>query len=151
MNQQSHRELEVWQLGKMVHITITHRHQETLLDKIPQEENTTLVSSFVELVKRNQIGATKKSKLLHGNVKDAESDVSTPFPIHLQSNPTLETSEQNFLILQWQIRGYKLLDPPMKHQKDIQVNLVSHIYNKQHSHLSTAIGELIPSAFFFDI
>ena len=37
----------------------------------------------------------------------------------------------------------------MKHNKAIPAKLVFHIYNKQHSHLSTAIVQLVTGAFFF--
>ena len=43
--------------------------KENLLDRIPQGEKTTLVSSFAVSVLRNQFGTTNKSKLLHKTVK----------------------------------------------------------------------------------
>ena len=39
--------------------------------------------------------------------------------------------------------------PPTKYQKVIPSKLVLHIYNKQYSHLRTAIGKMISGTFFF--
>ena len=41
--------------------------------------------------------------------------------------------------------------PPMKHQKAIPSKLVFHIYRKQHSLMSSTMGQLITGAFFFGV
>ena len=62
-----------------------------------------------------------------------------------------QTHQEKFIILQWQIWGYKSVDPPTKHQKAIPAKLAFHIYRKQHYHLSTAIGNLVVGFFFFGV
>ena len=109
------------------------------------------MSSFAASVRRNQFGKTRKHILLHGAVKSAISDVSASFRTHLQSDPALDSSGQKSLILQQQLRGYKTLDPPTKHQKGIPAKLFLHINKRTDTHLNTAIGQLITGAFFFGI
>ena len=53
------------------------------------------------------------------------------------------------LILQCLLWDYKSVDPLKKHKKAIPSKLVFHIYRKQHSHLRTAIGQLIAGDFLF--
>ena len=106
------------------------------------------MASFASSVRRNQFRKTRKQILLHGNVKSAISDVSAYFRTHLRSDPTLESSGQNNLILQRQLRGYKMLDPTTKHYKAIPEKPVLHIYKRTDTHLNTAIGQLISGAFF---
>ena len=55
------------------------------------------------------------------------------------------------LILQPQLKGYKTLDPPIKHQKAIPAKLVLHIYKRTGTHLNTAIGQVTTGAFLFGI
>ena len=98
-NCQSYCNQAVLSLGNMVHIPHTYMHQEKILDRKPQGDNTILVLSFAALVQRNQFGATIQSKILHVTVKDAVSDVSTSFRIHLCGNPTLEASGQISFII----------------------------------------------------
>ena len=100
-------------------------------------------------MRRNQFEKTRKHILLHVTVNYAISDVSASFRTHLQREPTLESSGQTSLILQKQLRGYKTLDPPTKHQKAIPSKLILHIYKRTDTHLNTAIGQLIEGAFFF--
>ena len=50
-----------------------------LLEEIPQGDKTTLGSSFVASVQRNQFDTTNKSKLLHGTFKATVFDVYAPF------------------------------------------------------------------------
>ena len=128
----------------LIHTGITNK----LLDGIPQGEKKIPVSSFVASVKRNQFDATGKPKLLHRTLKAAVSDVSKSFRTHLWGDPNLDASGQISLSLQWQIRGYKAVDPPMKHQKAIPTKLVFHIYKKKYSHLSTSIKQLIAGDFY---
>ena len=106
------------------------------------------MSSFAESVQRNQFGAIKKYKLLHRTVKAAILDVYASFRTHLWCYPTLDASGKISVVLKQQLRGYKSVDPPTKHQKAIPGKLVFHIYKKQHSHLSTTIGQLIAGDFF---
>ena len=108
-----------------------------------------MVSSLAASVRRNQFGKTGKHVLLHGTVKSAISDVSASFLTHLRSDPTLESSGQTYLIILRQLRGYKTLDPPTRHQKSIPAKLVLHIYKRTDTHLNTAIGQLIAGEFFF--
>ena len=108
-----------------------------------------MVSSFAASVRRNHFGKTRKHILLHGTVKSAISDVSASFQTQLWSNPTLDSSSQKPLILQRQLRGYKTLDPPTKHQKDIPAKLVLHLYKRTDTHLNTAIGQQNTGEFFF--
>ena len=119
------------------------------LEGIPQAQKTILVSSFAASVQRNKFGKTRKHILLHGTVKSAILNISASFRTYLQSNPTLESSGKKSLILQRQLWGYKTLDPPTKHQKDIPESLFLNIYKRTDTHLNTAIGQLIPGAFFF--
>ena len=136
-------------MGKMVHISHTRRHHRKMLDRILKGEKTIMVSSFSSLVQRNQFGATRKPKLLYGTIKSAVLGISMSFWTHLWDNPTLDASGESSLSLQWYIWGYKAMDPPTKHQKDIPVKVVLHIYRKQYSHLSTAIRQMIAWDFFF--
>ena len=71
--------------------------------------------------------------------------------MHLWSDPTLDSSGQKSLILQQQLRGYKTLDPPTKHQKGISAKLVLHINKRTDTHMNTAIVQLITGAFFFSM
>ena len=121
------------------------------MDGIPLGDKTILVSPFAASVQRNQFGATSKSKLLHVTVKAAVSDVSASFRTHLWGDLILDESGQRSLILQKHLRGYNSVDLPTKHQNSISAKLVFHIYKKQHSHLSTAIVQLISGAFFLCI
>ena len=107
------------------------------------------MSSFAASVQRNQSGKTGKHVILHGTVNIAISDVSPSFRTHLLSDLTLESSGKKYLIIQQQLRGYKTLDPPTKHQKPILEKLVLHIYKRTDTHLNTAIGQLIAGEFFF--
>ena len=59
------------------------------------------------------------------------------------------SSGQTSLLLQIQLRGYKSLDPTMKHQKAIPENLVLHIYKRTNTHLTTSIDQLVAGEFFF--
>ena len=90
-----------------------------------------------------------KDKILHRTVKSSVLDLSTYFWTTLWFNPTLYVSDQKPLILQKPIWGYKLAEPPNKHQKSILAELVFHIYRKHHSHLSVAIVQIIVGDFFF--
>ena len=92
---------------------------------------------------------TRKHILLHVTVKFSISGVSASFRTHLRSDPTLESSGQKSLILQQQLRVYKTLDPPTKHQKAIPAKLVLQLYKRTDTHLNTAIGQLIVGEFFF--
>ena len=109
------------------------------------------MSSFAASVRRNQFGKTGKHVLLHGKVKSAILDVFVSFWTHLRSNPILDSSVQTSLIIQRQLRGYKTLEPPTKHQKAIPAELLLHIYKRTDTHLNTAIGQLITAAFFFSM
>ena len=100
-------------------------------------------------MQRNQFGATRKSKLLHGIVKASVSDISASFQTHLRADPTLDASGKRYLSLKHQIQGYKSVYTPTKHQKSIPANWVFRIYKEQYSHLITAIGQLITGAFFW--
>ena len=120
-----------------------------MLEGIPQSQKIILVSSFADPVRRNQLGKTGKHILLHGAVKSAISDVSASLQTHLWSDTTLDSSGQTSLILQRQIRGYKTLKRPTKHQKAIPAKLVLNIYKRNDTHLNTAIGQLITGAFLF--
>ena len=97
----------------------------------------------------SQISTTRNQILLHGTVKSAISDVYVSFQTQLWSDPTLDSSSQKYLIIQQQLRGYKMLDPPTKHQKSIPEKLVLNIYKRKNTHLNTVIGQLIAGAFFF--
>ena len=92
---------------------------------------------------------TNKDKILHGTVKYTVLDISASLWTVLWGNPTLDVSIQKTLILQRQIRGYKLVEPPTKNQKAIPAKLVFHIDRKHHFHLSTAIGQLVAGDFYF--
>ena len=59
------------------------------------------------------------------------------------------SSGQTSLLLQIQLRGYKSLDPTMKHQKAIPENLVLHIYKRTNTHLTTSIDQLVAGECFF--
>ena len=107
------------------------------------------MSSFSASVRRNQFGKTRKNILLHGTVKSAILDVSASFQTHIWGDPTLDSSGQKSLFLQQQLRGYKTLDPPRKHQKSIPEKLVLHLYKWTDTHLNTVISQLITGAFFF--
>ena len=109
------------------------------------------MSSFAALVRRNQLGKTRKHILLHVTFKSAISDVYASFWTHLRSDPTLESSGQKSLILQRQLRGYKTLDPPTKQHKSIPAKLVLYIYKRTDTHLNTSIGQLIAGAFLFSM
>ena len=74
-----------------------------------------LVSSFAAYVQRKQFGTTNKTKLLHGTLKAAISNVTEFFQKNLQSDPTLYSSEQKSLILQRKLTDYKSLYPSNKH------------------------------------
>ena len=63
--------------------------------------------------------------------------------MHLRGEPNLDASGQKSICLKRQLRGYKYVEPPTKHQKAIPAKLVLHIYKKKYSHLSTAITQLI--------
>ena len=78
----------------MVKITHTHRYQEKIMVRIPHGDKTILVLSFASSVQRNQFGAIKKFKLLHGNVKTTISGVSSSFRTHLQGDLNLYASEK---------------------------------------------------------
>ena len=131
----------------LTHTGVTNK----FLNRLPQGEKKIMVASFAASVQRNQFGATRKPKLLHGTVKAAVLGLSTSFRTHLWGEPTLDVSGQRSLGLQQQLRGYKSVDPPTKHQKAILAKLVFHIYKKKYSHLSTAIRKLISGEFFFDM
>ena len=109
------------------------------------------MSYFLASFQSNQFGKTKKSKLLHVTVKLSISYVSESFWMSLWSNPTLDVSGQNSLILQHQLWGYKSLELTTKHHKTIPVNLVLHIYRKLKSYLRTSIGKIIAGAFLFSM
>ena len=106
------------------------------------------MSSFAVSVRRNQFGTKNKSKLLRGTVKAIILDVSASCRMDLWSNPNLDTKGQKYLILHIQLRGYKSLDHRTKHHKSIPSDLVMHIYNKKHSHMSMSISQLISGAIF---
>ena len=116
---------------------------------ILQEQRKILVLSFAASVRRNQFGTTRKQILLRGNVKSAISDLSAFFWTHLQSNRTLESSDQTFLLLQRQLRCYKEMDRTTKHQKAKLENPVLHIYRQAKTYMNTAISQLITGSVFF--
>ena len=89
--------------------------------------------------------------LLHRTFKSAIPDVCAYFRTHFRSDPNLESSGQTFLLLQKQLRGYKKLEPTMKHHKAIPGKLFLHIYKRTNTNLNTAISQLIAGAFFFDM
>ena len=68
-----------------------------LLEEIPQGDKTTLGSSFVASVQRNQFDTTNKSKLLHGTVKDVVLDVHAPLRTDPWCGPNLDASGKNTL------------------------------------------------------
>ena len=102
-------------------------------------------------MRQNQFGTTRKQIILHVTVNYTILDVSAFFRTHVRSDLTLDSSGQTSLLLQRQIRGYKMLDPTTKHQKAIPENLVLHIYKWTNTHLNSAIGQLIAGAFFFSM
>ena len=109
------------------------------------------MSSFSASVWIHDFDTIKKQTLLHGTVKSTISDVSTLFCMHPQIDLTLESSGHKPLILHRELRGYKYLYSPTKHQKYIPAKLVLCIYKHTNTHINTAIGQLIAGAFFFNI
>ena len=109
------------------------------MDEIQHISKTTMVSSFMELVRRNPFGTTKEGTLLHGTVKAVMSDVSQSLQTALWSKLTLDMSVQKSLLLKRKLRGYKSLESTTKHHKEILAKLVLHIYKKQHSCLISSI------------
>ena len=106
------------------------------------------MSLFPASVQINLFVTTNQSKLLHVTVKAAVLDVYAPFRTHLQGYLTLDASGGEKYPTA-ETTGLKISGPPTKHQKAILAKLVFHIYRKQHSHLSTAIGKIIAGEFFF--
>ena len=133
-------------------ISLTHIvTKNKFLGGIPQGDKTILVLLFAASVQRNQVGVTKKSKLLHGNIKSAILGVSASFRMNLWGDPTLDAWGKISLILHRQLWGYKSVHLPTKNHKAIPDKLVFHIYNKQYSHLITSIRQLIAGELFFNI
>ena len=111
----------------------------------------TILSSLTASVQRNQFGTTRKQILLNTTVKSAISDVYLSFLTRIWSDSTLDSLGKTFLILQWQLRGYESLDPPMKHEIYIPAKPELYIYNKTNTHVNIEIGKLLTGAFFFGI
>ena len=94
-------------------------------------------------LQKKQFSTTKKVNLIHRTVKKSLLYVYMSFRVSICIDPTLCIFDHNYPILQKQLRGYKKVYPPTKHQKSILVKLVLHIYRKHNFHFITSTVKLV--------
>ena len=75
--------------------------------------------------------------------------MATTFWDFHQPNPRLDTGGKTARLLQLQYSGYRILDPPEKHQKAAPTILIQEVTKNSSTHRAIAIGELVVMAFFF--
>jgi hypothetical protein len=123
--------------------------EDLFFENFTREHKHIIIGAFAMSVREARFSRASHELLAAGTVKDTVQYVCATFRENGHSNPSIDNNGIPAFILQQEFRLLKNTDPEEKHQKAIQISVISELIHQDGTDLERAIGELATIGIFF--
>jgi len=120
------------------------------LDGFSQFQKTKILSAFAHALREGRFGTGKSGTTIKSeSVRSALEGILEAFKLADRPDPRLDRDGKFALFLQWQLRGYKSLDPPTNTQPALTASILKCFHSMSVSTFDKALCKLFIGASFF--
>jgi hypothetical protein len=119
------------------------------LENFSREQRHSLIGAFALAVREARFSRSAHDPLVASTVSGTIQCLCSTFRENGYPNPTLDEDGQFAFILQRELRSFKNLDPPEKHQAAVPMSVISAINKRNSSELEQATAQLVTLGIFF--